>query len=137
MANVAVTQFLDRNEKWTRGVLKQVTYTSASVTADDSQVGPCDFMGCDKITIQVENAGTNTCTWNPQGSQDGVYWQDLAYSAGASASPQFVTTSEVTAADEDALFFLAQEADYVRYIRIQVDTANALGTVFKLYGNID
>lgn len=84
------------------------------------------------VTVQAVNGITNGVTFTLEGSIDGVNWYTLAYTTGSDTA--YVKTAVVLAASAKTLLFLPP-ADFVRYVRVNVSSANAVGTTFTYAGS--
>lgn len=101
--------------------------------------GPTDYADVVYLTeyaIQVVNGATNSVIWTPEGSIDGVVWVPLGYKvqvAGGAASETFATGARTTAAGASEVLFISAD-NYLRYLRANIGTANALGSTFTAGG---
>ncbi len=84
-----------------------------------------------KVSIHVVNGATNSVVFTVEGSNDGTNWSAIAYGQGASAA--YVQTAATVTAGSKTIIYLP-DADVTRYVRVNVSSANSVGTAFTLYG---
>lgn len=108
--------------------------TSHAAGAPITATGATDFADVTylkKVALNVVNGVTNTVIFTPEGSLDGVNWFPLTFKvAGTTAIATGARTTP--AATAEALFL--SDIDYIRFLRVNVGTANANGTTFKALG---
>lgn len=126
---VAVAQdSIPAMQRWERTVLTDATSHAAAglITA----TGPTDFAEVSyatRMALQVVNGATNSVIWTPEGSIDGSVWVPLTWKvAGTTAITAGARTT--TAGTSEVLFL--SDIDFIRFVRVNVGTANANGSTF-------
>lgn len=125
----------------TRDSLGVAPFTSAVLTdATDHKTtaitatGASDFADVRfvrRVSIGVVNGASNSVIFTVEGSLDGSNWETVAYGTGSSAA--YTQSAKTTTAGDDDILFLPPD-DFLGYVRVNVSTANANGTTFRVYG---
>lgn len=87
--------------------------------------------GVNRVSIQVVNGITNSCTFTLQGSNDGTNWVTIAYGQGATGA--YTQAALVAAAGTSYVLYLPPD-DAMRFVRANVSAANSVGTTFRVHG---
>lgn len=90
-----------------------------------------DIIHVGRVSIGVVNGASNSCIYTVEGSLDGTNWETVAYGSGSSAA--YTQAAKTTTAGDDDILFLPS-ADYLRFVRVNIATANSNGTTFTVYG---
>lgn len=80
-----------------------------------------------RMAIQVVNGITSSVIWTPEGSINGTVWVPLTWKVAGTTA--ITTGARTTPAATSELIFLA-DIDFVRFVRVNVGTANANGSTF-------
>lgn len=83
-----------------------------------------------RVTIQVVNGASNNVVSTIEGSLDGTNWFTLAYRVEASSA---YTTGNWTVGGGAADIVHLDPSDYVRFVRVNIGTANANGSTFTVF----
>jgi ATP-dependent protease HslVU (ClpYQ) peptidase subunit len=111
-----------------------LTDATDHLTTAITATGATDFADvrfCRAVSINVVNGASNSAIFTVEGSLDGTNFETVAYGSGSSAA--YTQAAKTTTADDDDLLFLPPD-DHLRYVRVNVATANANGTSFTVYG---
>lgn len=116
------------------GATTQVTLTDAtSGSTSVTNTGGTSSAGVQfrpRISIVCDNGATNNVIFTVEGSLDNSNWYTIAYREDATDS-WTITSHTVGGSTNDVVFI--NHYDYVRWIRVNVATANANGSTFTVY----
>lgn len=117
-----------------RWELTDLTDATLHVSGAITATGATDYYECayaTTATITIDNGAANSVIATPEGSVDGVTFYALAYKVLGSTTVVAGTAKTTTAGTKEAL--VLQDIPNVRFVRMNVGTANANGTTFRVF----
>ena len=117
---------------WARKTsLLDATSNVASVTHTGG-TGSADVTLESRIAIYVTNGAANNVVFDVQGSMDDTNFFDISYRVSSDVVYATLGTDVTVAGGTKQVIFISP-SEYVRFVRINVGTANANGTTFDVY----
>lgn len=114
-------------------VLKSNDKTTTLLVANEASAKSRDLSQSNRVSIGVNNGGTETCVFTVEGSVDGANWSPIAWTRDGTGT--YAITSVTAAISAKIIVFLHPDY-FVRYVRVNVSDGNATaGTTFTVYGD--
>lgn len=104
--------------------------THAALTTATGGSDYANVEGFSRNSIYVVNGATNNVVFTIQGSLDGTNWETISYKLLSSGT---AAESNITVAGDAKDIVHISPTEYIRFLRVNVGTANANGSTFTVY----